>query len=238
MTLRIAILDAVEKEFRGVDPVSDTDKFLALLQPHGGDADFRAFHVAGNEFPRNLHEHDGFLLTGSPASVHDRKDWIARLAELVQEAAASGQRVLGCCFGHQLIATALGGEVGNNENGWMIGNYRVNIRAKQSWMEPGLDSTRLYHFNRERVMRAPEGATAYADSEAYPNFGYVIGENILAVQGHPEQTANSLRNFLQKTEPGMPADEVRLARRKIEDGMPDTDIWAGWMMKFFRTGNR
>ena len=238
MTVFIAILDAVGMEYRGVDPIPDSDKFLNLLEAESGAARFQVFHVAGNEFPADVHSHDGFLITGSPASVHDRHGWIGRLSDFVRQAAANRRRIFGSCFGHQLIATALGGEAGSNEHGWMIGNYRLDIRSRQPWMDPWRTSTCLYHFNRERVTRLPTGATVYAQSEAYPNFGYVIGDNILSIQGHPEQTAASLRNFLRKTEAGMSVEEVRQAHRKIEDGAPDKQVWASWMMNFFLRGNR
>ena len=232
MNPRIAILDAVADEYRGVDPTPDSDKFLTLLRSSGRSAEFEVFHVAGNEFP-DVSDHDGFLITGSPASVHDGFDWILRLAEFVRQVDAARCKLVGSCFGHQLIATALGGEVGWNENGWMIGNYQLRILSGQPWMEPQLDATRLYHFNQERVTRLPEAALAYAESEDYPNSGYVIGNHILAVQGHPEQTADSLRNYLHKTEPGMKERELQLARKKIDDGSPDTRVWANWIMKFF-----
>ena len=229
----IAILDSVPETYWADDcGFTDAQKFVDLLQPLNGAARFDIFYASRGEFPRDLGAYDGILLTGSPCSVHDDHDWIARLLELVREAERRQLRVVGSCFGHQLLARAFGGDVGYNENGWMIGNYRVHIDGDFDWMQPGATGTGLYHFNQERVTRLPDGAVAFARTDEYDAFGMTLGERIMSFQGHPEQPRRAMVNFLAAMDS---LDEAQRdsAHRRIDDGEPDAGIWGEWMMRFF-----
>ena len=140
--LRIAILDAVPESYWKDDRgIPDSMKFRILLQPENPAARLDAFYVSNNRFPRRVGDYDAYLVTGSPCSVHDADPWIARLAHFAREAVAGGKRVAGSCFGHQLLARALGGEVGRNEQGWLVGNIPVRITRRHPWMQPAADTT-------------------------------------------------------------------------------------------------
>ena len=120
--------------------------------------------------------------------------------ELIHRVADAGMPVIGSCFGHQLVARVFGGEVGNNEQGWAIGNYAVKITREYDWMQPGASVTGLYHFNQERVIRLPQSATSFARTEEYSDYAYTIGENIMCFQGHPEQPKRAMLNFFRDTD--------------------------------------
>lgn len=236
--VRIAILDAVPEEYWGDDlGITDSKKFIELLQPLNAAARFDVYYVSNNQFPQSLDEHDAILVTGSPCSVHDEHDWIARLADLVREANERRLRIIGSCFGHQLVARAFGGEVGRNEHGWVIGNIPVHIFAHFDWMQPLATSTGLYHFNQERVTRLPPCAVAYARTDDYDDYGYTIGDNIFCFQGHPEQPQRAMVNFLNTTDSLSPEERAR-AERFIAAGTPDAHIWGDWMMRFFTNPKR
>lgn len=231
---RIAIMDSVPKIYRGDDEgITDAEKFHDLLQPLNPEAQIDVFFAAEQEFPQRVDDYDGYLLTGSPASVHDGFDWIGRLSELLVEADNNNKRIVASCFGHQLVARTFGGEVGKNENGWVIGNYRLNILHDYEWMRPAATTTALYHFNQERVTRLPDGAQSFAHSDEYDDFAYTLGDNIMCMQGHPEQPLRAMKNFLKSVASEMPAEELRLARKMIDNGEPDAGIWGRWMMRFF-----
>lgn len=230
--VRIAILDAVPEVYWADDlGITDSQKFIDLLQPLNSRARFDVYYVSKGQFPRRVTDYDAILVTGSPCSVHDEHDWIARLSELVRDADAGSLRIIGSCFGHQLLARAFGGDVGYNENGWVIGNYSLQIAGEYSWMRPQASTTGLYHFNQERVTRLPPGAVAFARTEEYDDFGYTIGDNILSFQGHPEQPHRAMVNFLNTTE--LTPETRAKAERYIAAGDPDAHIWGEWMMRFF-----
>ncbi len=231
---KIAVLDAVERKYWASDEGrADSQKFIDLLAPVNPSASFDVYYVTENEFPQSLDLYDGILLTGSPASVHDNCDWISRLSDLIRQAGDENKRMVGSCFGHQLIAKTFGGQVAHNEAGWMIGNYRLSISRHFEWMGKTPAETGLYHFNQERVTRLPEAAMSFADSEEYPNFAYTLGDNFFSVQGHPEQPLRAMNNFLDAMVQSMDDAAIERARFKINDGTPDSNVWGEWMMDFW-----
>lgn len=233
--LRIAILDAVPIHFQAVDEgISDGEKFRDLLVTADSRLLTDIFYVSEDEFPQALDTYDGFLLSGSPCSVHDDLAWIERLSQLIIEIRERGIPLVASCFGHQLVARTFGGEVAKNDIGWMIGCYPLTILQRFEWMRDSRESIDLYHFNKERVTRLPPGAISFARSESYPDFAYIIGENILCVQGHPEQPLRAMNNFLASCEPRMSSAEVRQARRQIDAAVPDAGVWGDWFVAFFR----
>ncbi len=233
--IRVAILDSVPESYWADDlGITDAQKFIDLLQPLNPSARFNVYYTTKNQFPETLDDYDAILVTGSPCSVHDDHDWIGELIDLTRAANNKGLRVIGSCFGHQLVARAFGGEVGNNGNGWMIGNYPVHITNNYSWMQPMASTTGLYHFNQERVTRLPEAAVSFAHTDEHPDYGFTLGDNVMCFQGHPEQPLRAMVNFLKTTD-GLTQDEHARAARYIHGGEPDSHIWAEWMMRFFLT---
>lgn len=234
---RIAIMDAVPRAYWQDDEgFTDGEKFHDLLSAQPSEVALDILYATEDEFPDRIGDYDGYLITGSPASANDDEDWIRRLSELIVEADHRDRRIVASCFGHQLVAKTFGGEVARNEGGWLIGNYRLEITRTFDWMQPAASVTGLYHFNQERVVRLPADAFSFADSELYPDFAYTLGDNILCVQGHPEQPLRAMNNFLG-TMRDLSEDEHRRARQRIDDhGDPDADVWGQWMMGFFTSG--
>jgi GMP synthase-like glutamine amidotransferase len=231
--VNIAILDSVPEVYWADDlGITDAQKFIDLLQPLNATARFEVYYTSKNQFPERIDDYDAILVTGSPCSVHDEHDWIARLIELVRDAHERRLRIVGSCFGHQLLARSFGGEVGHNENGWVIGNYPVHISGDYAWMQPVARTTGLYHFNQERVTRLPQGAIAFARTDEYDDYGFTLGDNVLSFQGHPEQPHRAMVNFLNTTDSLTPQARVK-AERYIAAGEPDAHIWSEWMMRFF-----
>lgn len=231
--IRVAILDSVPEVYWADDlGITDAQKFIDLMQPFNKAARFDTYFTSMNQFPESIDCFDAILVTGSPCSVHDDLDWIRKLMELIRRVADAGMPVIGSCFGHQLVAKVFGGEVGNNEQGWMIGNYAVQITRNYDWMEPAASVTGLYHFNQERVIRLPETAIAFARTDDCSDFGFTIGENVMCFQGHPEQPKRAMLNFLRAID-GLSEVELARANSYIEQGEPDADTWAQWMMRFY-----
>ena len=230
--VRIAVLDSVPRSYWDDDlGITDAQKFVDLLSPENPQAILDSFYVSEYEFPNTLNDYDAYMVTGSPHSVHDDLDWISQLSQLILDANHLSKRIVASCFGHQLVAKIFGGEVGNNEDGWAIGNYALNITQQYDWMQPSASNTGLYHFNKERVTKLPDNAISFANTASYPYYAYTLGENILSLQGHPEQPKRAMNNFLTAT-PDISGEELMKATIFIDNGEPDSDIWAQWMMRF------
>ena len=233
-SIRIAVIDAVPKiHWDDDEGITDGEKFVDLLAVQNTLAEFDIFYASEYQLPGLFDDYDGFMLSGSPVSVHDEFEWIKQLSEWIRGANDNNKRLIASCFGHQLVAKTFGGNVGKNEQGWMIGNYRLHIHRHCAWMQPRAGTTDMFHFNKERVTRLPERAISFADSDTYPDHAYTLGDNILCIQGHPEQPRRAMNNFMMAVDGIVPKDEKALARRMIDKGEPDTDLWGEWMMRFF-----
>jgi GMP synthase-like glutamine amidotransferase len=96
------------------------ERVLKLVDP---DLEFEVWDIEEGEFPTTLDGIDGFIITGSKSSVYDDKPWIRSLEALVRELYEARKKVIGICFGHQLIAQALGGLVDKSPKGWGVGPH-------------------------------------------------------------------------------------------------------------------
>lgn len=105
----------------------DVEKFRVLLHGVRPGWTVSSFDLPDGEFPVDLQKFDGFLIGGSPSSVHDEDPWIERLLSVIREAVAAGKPLAGACFGHQAIAKALGGTVGPNPGPFVLGTAETEV---------------------------------------------------------------------------------------------------------------
>ncbi len=146
------------------------------------DADLEEFHCPSGEFPDDFC-YDGFVVTGSSASVYWDREWIGRLKTWVGDAVQAGVPALGVCYGHQLLADVLGGRVEG------MGEYEIGYRTVEQDGEnrllDGIDETMtVFTTHSDHVIEAPPGATVFAKNE-YGIHGF-RKDRVFAVQFHPE----------------------------------------------------
>jgi GMP synthase-like glutamine amidotransferase len=187
--MRIGILktDSVRDEFKsefGDYPAM----FRAMLMAGADDfpLEFADYDVQKGEYPRTLDECDVYLITGSRESVYDDQPWIHRLGEFVRELDAARHKLVGICFGHQLIAHVLGGRTAPAEQGWAVGVQDTCVVTPQEWMQPYRERFGLLSSHKDQVVELPARAQRFASTSFCPNSGFTIDEHILTFQGHPE----------------------------------------------------
>ncbi|MCZ6710472.1 MAG: GMP synthase [Gammaproteobacteria bacterium] len=129
---------------------------------------------------------DAYIITGSRHSVYDDDPWIRPLVDFVGAALAAQRRVVGICFGHQLIAHYFGGRTEPAAAGWGVGVHNVQFIGAESWMQPAQSEVGLLSSHKDQVVELPLNARVIARSDFCPNSGYVIGDQVLTLQGHPE----------------------------------------------------
>ena len=136
--------------------------------------------------PDALDEADLWIINGSPDSVYDDLPWLETAEELVRDAAATERPLFGICFGHQLIARALGGRVERAAGGWQVGvtDYRT-IAPVPAWSAVPAQLA-LLAVHQDQVVEVPADAVVWSTAAGCPNAGLVIGERMWTVQGHPE----------------------------------------------------
>lgn len=140
------------------------------------------------------------VLTGSSAMVSERAPWSERTAAWLRGAVASGLPVLGICYGHQLLAHALGGRVARNPRGREIGSVDVETlpAARDDALLGALPERLCVHATHvEAVLELPPGARRLAASEQDPHQAFAVAPRAWGVQFHPEFDAGVIRGYLE-----------------------------------------
>jgi len=165
--------------------------------------------IDGQELPAP-HETGGVVVTGSAAMVSHREAWAERTAAWLRDAVAVGVPVLGICFGHQLLAHALGGRVGANPRGREIGTVSVTLAdgAADDPLLAGLPARIDVHATHlESVLALPPGAQLLASSILDPHHAFrVPGRPAWGLQFHPEFSAAVTRGYIEAKRPDMQAE--------------------------------
>lgn len=225
--MRVAILMANtdESDFAQRHP-KDGQKFTELMALARPGWAYDVYAVKDREFPAELDAADGYLITGSPASVNEPASWKSRLERLVVELSNARVPLYGACFGHQIIAKALGGRVSSNPQGWEKG---VRIAKYEGEALAGFAS------HSEQVLSLPEGAETLASAPGCPIAAFRIGAHIETTQYHPEMTLDFFTALLEELGPSLPAGVASEAWASL-DTLPDRAAWAARIARFFEAG--
>lgn len=209
----------------------ETKLFPEVFAPHG--VRFRAFDLTAGEFPVSVDECDGWMTTGSRFSAYDDIAWIHQLSALLADIVDARRPLVAVCFGHQLLAMALGGRVGLAEVGWGVGVKEFEVVAPQAWMQPGKASIRMLMSHRDQVLDLPDAAHVFARSDYCPVAGYTVGDRVLSMQGHPEFVPELSRILLGRRREMIGADVADAALASL-DGPYDRELVASWIADFYR----
>jgi GMP synthase (glutamine-hydrolysing) len=203
--------------------------FLEQLGELGVDA--RVVQAHKDEALPNVDDVDVLLVTGSPYSVTERQPWAERTSQLLGEAISSNKWVLGVCYGHQLLAHALGGTVEKNPNGYEVGTINVELTEAGksdplfSQISRGEPTLAFHSTHSDAVVRAPSHARVLASTRSTEVQAFAVGERAWGVQFHPEFTPEVMSLYVEGRTPliekyaqerGLdPAAEVARAKRSV-----------------------
>lgn len=232
MTHSIGILVVGEPPAELADRYSGYGTMLEeLLRAADGALEFRQYDVRGGERPAAPGAHDAWLITGSRHAAYDDLPWIHWLAGFIRELDARKIPLVGICFGHQLIARALGGEVVKAPQGWGVGVHAAGITARAPWIDADAEVVRMVVSHQDQVTTLPPGAEALAASDFCPIAMYHIGSHVFAMQAHPEFSRAYSRDLMEVRR-GLIGDD-RIAAGMASLGT-DTDAGrvARWIVAF------
>ena len=235
MHLAILMSNTDESEFAQQHP-KDGEKWQALLAPLMPDARFTVYSVKDGEFPTDESIYDGWIITGSPASVHDVDPWLETLFALIRRIVARQTPLFGACFGHQAIAMALGGHVAQNPGGWVFGTTETEVTSQvcelAPWMTPG--PIRQYAAHIEQVVDLPKDAQVVMANADCPVGGFVIGSRVFTTQYHPEMTHHFIGALIEELADQKPAEVIDTARASL-DQSAENGRFGRWIVAFLRS---
>lgn len=202
-----------------------------LLKTGKGEPSYAVYPLTANRFPQSIDECDAWLLTGSRWSVYDSDDWIARAHEFVRALHRERCPTVGVCFGHQLIARALGGRVEKASIGLGVGVHVIRILEQRPWMHPRRKTLSLLVSHQDQVTRLPDGAELLASHDFCPHDMFQVGEHMLGLQPHPEFSKGYSRATMERWRPliGEAGFHEGIASLASE---VETGVAASWIRRF------
>ena len=160
-----------------------------------------------------------------------RYPWIQALRAWIRRAHDADVKLAGVCFGHQVIAQALGGEVVKSTKGWGLGVSVHPMLADEPWMAPARDQIRILASHQDQVALLPPGATRLAGNDFCPNFMFLQGNNIVAIQGHPEFSVEYNRALIERRRGLLPDERYQSSLSSLE-GEVDSATMMQWLLQF------
>lgn len=201
--------------------------FAKLLDGHGFVVD--GFDVVDGVFPSSVHDADGWLLTGSKHGAYEDHAFIPPLEDFIRAAHAAKVPMIGICFGHQIIAQALGGKVEKFAGGWSVGLTEYDVAGERYAINA---------WHQDQVVVRPESAKVFARTDFCENAGLVYGDHIWTFQPHPEYDADFIENLIETRGPNVvPEDLLQEARRKLDLPSDRMEV-AKIMVDFFKKERR
>ena len=231
MHLGILRTDAVRPEW--VDAHGEyPDMFERVLKSLDPTISFTTWNTEAGVLPDSTDAAEGFLITGSKSSVYDDKDWIRRAEDFVRKCHAHRQKLVGICFGHQLVANALGGAVEKSAKGWGVGIQKYKL-LDSPFGSSDSDEFCLLASHQDQVTLMPPGAKLIATSDHCEVAAQLIGDHILTFQGHPEFTSEYSKEIMTFRREMIGETRVLKGLASLKTGVHEGERVAGWMLKFF-----
>lgn len=194
--MKIGILQTGHAPQEVLGSLGDYDAMFArLLSGHGFR--FETFNVVDMQFPSGPEVCDGWLITGSKHGAYEDHPWIPPLEDLIRAIHDTGRPMIGVCFGHQIIAQAMGGRVVKFDGGWSVG--------PQTYRYDGRDVV-VHAWHQDQVIAVPPGARVIGASDFCANAALVYGDRIWTIQPHPEFGSEMIAALATHRAPGVVPD--------------------------------
>jgi len=214
---------AVESLYQGYGAM-----FERLLRNAGASGQFDVFNTVRGEYPASFDDYDAVLLTGSRADAFSQEPWVLSLRQKVAQLLQQGKKLVGICFGHQLIALCLGARVGRAPQGWGVGRQRYQwlgqVAAKDEPAPETKQEIALLASHQDQVFDLPQGAALLATSDYCPVAGFTVEGQVFCVQPHPEFVPEYSAFLLDKRRALLGEQTYRTAAQSLQHGHDGLDV--------------
>ena len=189
--------------------------------------DYEVWNVVDMEFPQGVEDADGWLVTGSRHGAYEDHAFIPPLEDFLRAAYAADRPIVGICFGHQILAQALGGRVEKFAGGWAVG------RTQYDWR--GTPVT-LNAWHQDQVVDLPEGAEVLAGNAHCAHAALLYGRRAFTVQPHPEFGHPAISGLIDHRGDAVEPERIAAARQGLDQPVDNARL--GDMMARFFTERR
>ncbi|WP_434361843.1 GMP synthase [Parasalinivibrio latis] len=191
----------------------------------------RFYQAFKGELPDNVDECDAYVTSGGKYSVYEDLPWIRQLEDFVLTLYEKRKKFVGICFGHQLIARAMGGIVRKADSGWGIGVKPINLSAPLDWMIPFKPQINLLMSHQDQVTELTRNVQVLGGSDFCP-FGMICVDNtLLGIQGHPEFTKDYARALMEMRRDRIPPSVIDAAEHTLSSH-EDGTLVLNWICNF------
>ncbi len=232
--MKIGILEAEQLTADTIQKFgSYADMTQGLLMSVDNSLSFQTWLVVDGEYPQDIHECDAYLITGSKASAYGDEAWIRQLETYIRLLSEQRKKLIGICFGHQLIAQALGGRVEKSDKGWGTGIMSSKLLLTKPWMAPEQNVFSLLVSHQDQVIKLPPNADCIAGNDFCVNSSYLIENHILTFQGHPEFSVEYARQSMDGRREIIGEQKYQQAKASLQQAI-DHKVIAEWILNFIR----
>jgi GMP synthase-like glutamine amidotransferase len=195
----------------------------------GSGFEIETFDVQSGQLPPDVAAYGAYLITGSPAGVYEPLPWIPRLEQFIRSAMPA--RMVGVCFGHQVMAEALGGHVEKSDKGWGAGLHCYSVATREAWMDEA-DTVSIPASHQDQVVVQPPNTdvTLMSDFTAFAGLAWK-DRPAISFQFHPEFSPAFAKALIEKRYDVVPNPDAAIASL---DGPNDNARVAGWIRRFLQ----
>lgn len=199
------------------------DMFERMVRTEDPTATVEIVSLPNGDALPDPHGLEAILITGAAAGVYDGLDWIAPLEEFVRTAYANKTPMVGVCFGHQLVAQALGGTVRQSEKGWGIGRHVYRVLPDNGVVDG--EEVAIACSHQDQVIEPPNDALTILSSDFTPHAGLLYANGAtLTVQPHPEFDLDFAQVCCELRDGKAPEDVVRKARESLTQPLDNAKL--------------
>jgi len=222
--MKVAVLET------GRPPGNLADEFghypAMFRQLLGSGFEIESFDVQAGKLPPTA-AHHVYMITGSPAGVYDPLPWIEPLKRFIRE--ADHAKMVGICFGHQVMAEALGGHVEKSEKGWGAGLHRYTVIRSEPWIDAA-GTIAIPASHQDQVILQPPNTNVVAASDFTPLAALAWTDRpAISFQFHPEFSPAFAKALIEKRYDAVPNPDATIASL---DAPNDNAVVAGWIRNF------
>lgn len=196
--------------------------------------DYRSFAVHDGDSP-TINDADAWLISGSRHGAYEEHNWIPPLEAHLRAAYSAKQPIVGVCFGHQILAKAMGGRVVKFDGGWEIGQRHYSLKGP--FAESSANQANLIAFHQDQVVEVPPNATVIGETEHCQYAALQYGNRAISIQPHPEFDDVFVTALLDERQHLFPREKVTDARSSLGNDLDNPDV-GSVLRKFILQGLR